>query len=82
MNRFPFAEEKSKKAKAKVMAGHRPSIFKDIWESEDPIVRTLLNAMFACHEQDPERRATSTRVAEMLRTKLDEVDPNFLKSLQ
>ena len=45
MNVYPFHGISQKKAKHLVMDKKRPVIYTDIWKSEDPIIKVLLEAM-------------------------------------
>jgi serine/threonine protein kinase len=75
----PFADEKAKDVPDLVMDGVRPSIYYDVWNSTDPIVQALKEAMIMCHEHEPEERATAREVEVYLKSKLDEFDPGRLR---
>ena len=76
---WPFTGIKSKKAHSLVKKGERPSIYKDVWNSPDPIIQALKEAMIMCHEQDPTERSSAREVEVFLKKKLEEFDPGRLK---
>ena len=78
MDQWPFKGVQEKKAIKMVKQGKRPDIYKDIWNSTDPAVLALKNAMFMCHEQDPKVRATSREVETYLTEELEKIDPGRL----
>lgn len=80
MEETPFEDEDSKKVRKLVMKGVRPSVYVDVWNSTDPIVQSLKEAMIMCHEQDPVKRATAREVETHLKSKLEELDPGRLRS--
>jgi hypothetical protein len=45
-----------------VIKGVRPAIYYDVWNSTDPIIMALKEAMIMCHEGDPQDRASSREV--------------------
>ena len=69
---FPFddleSEESTKEAKILVQQGRRPhvNIDGDIRHSEDPIERTMLEAIEMCWKQDPHERASAREVEAVL----------------
>jgi serine/threonine protein kinase len=76
---LPFQDTRSKSVPDLVMKGVRPSIYYDIWNSTDPIVMALKEAMIMCHEGEPEDRASARQVEVYLKSKLEEFDPGRLK---
>jgi len=75
---WPFDGIKSKEAQALVKKGERPSIYKDIWNSPDPVIQALKEAMIMCHEQSATERASAREVEVFLKKKLEEFDPGRL----
>ena len=78
MEQYPFEEESRKAVPKLVMEGIRPSMYADLWNSTDPIISTLREAMIMCHEGDPAKRASARKVSNFLKKKLEEVDPGRL----
>lgn len=72
---WPFEDLDEKEAAQKVINGERPAIYVDVWNSTDPLIQTLKEAMILCHQQDPKERASAREIEKMLRGKLEEVDP-------
>jgi len=79
MEETPFHSDDSKSARKKVMKGMRPEVYNDVWESKDPIIQALKEAMIMCHEQDPEKRASARKVETFLKSKLEKFDPGRLR---
>mmetsp|Transcript_26206 Transcript_26206/g.40197 ORF Transcript_26206/g.40197 Transcript_26206/m.40197 type:complete len:97 (-) Transcript_26206:23-313(-) len=76
---WPFEDVSDKEAKQLVKAGDRPRLLKSIVESEDPIEKSLLEAMYMCHRQSPTERASARDVERFLMNKMKEIDPGTLK---
>ena len=75
----PFSDiEESKKAQALILKGIRPSIYEDVWNSDDPAIQAIKTAMIMCHEHDPKKRATARQVEAYLKQKLEEIEPGKL----
>jgi hypothetical protein len=79
MSEWPFQDVTTDEAKMSVMKGQRPSFYVDIWNSTDPVEMALRDAMFMCHEQEPEDRSTARQVENSLKAKLRELDPGRLE---
>ena len=58
MERWPFHTTPDKKAQKAVKKGERPSLYQDVVDSTDPATVAIRQAMYMCHEQDPNDRAT------------------------
>jgi serine/threonine protein kinase len=69
----------SKEAAELVMKGVRPAIYEDIWNSTDPVVSSLKDAMIMCHEHDPEKRTTARHVENFLKGAMRKYDPGQLE---
>lgn len=78
MDEWPFHREQEKQAKKMVRNGERPFLYTDVWNSTDPVVVTLKEAMFMCHEQDPVERASARAVETFLKAELEKLDPGRL----
>ena len=76
---LPFQDRKMKDVPDLVMEGVRPSIYYDVWNSTDPIVQALKEAMIMCHEGDPDERASALELETFLKQKLEEHDPGRLQ---
>lgn len=68
---------KEKEAKKRIKEGYRPSFDVDVWNSTHPVDQALKEAMFKCHEQDPNNRASAREVETYLRSRLVALYPNF-----
>lgn len=79
MEEYPFHDRPRKEVPKTVMRGERPPFYADLWNSTDPIIKTLREAMLMCHEQEPEDRASAREVNDFLKKKLEEIDPGRLK---
>lgn len=78
MDQWPFRGVPEKKAIKRIKNGKRPVLYIDIWNSTDPPVVALRNAMFMCHEQDPSMRASSREIETYLMEELEKIDPGRL----
>ena len=76
---WPYEGITSKEAHARLKKGQRPSLDKDIWNSPDPIIQGLKEAMIMCLEHNVTDRASAREVEVFLKTKLEEFDPGRLK---
>ena len=78
MDEWPFKGVQSNRAQEKIAAGERSRLYRDIYESTDPIIVALKTAMMMCHEQDPTVRATAREVEAYLKERLEIIDPGCL----
>jgi serine/threonine protein kinase len=78
-NMWPFIEDTDGDAQAQVKKGLRPPIPEGVWNSTNPILNDLKEAMFKCHEQDPMERATAREVETLLLRSLHHHDPEALE---
>lgn len=78
-NMWPFIEDTDEDAQAQVKKGLRPPISEEVWNSTNPILNDLKEAMFKCHEQDPMERATAREVETLLLRSLHHHDPEALE---
>jgi len=78
-NMWPFEDDSDEEAREKVKRGDRPAIPREIWESTDPSLKALKEAMFLCHEQDPKKRATAREVETFLIDSLLKQNPDALR---
>jgi serine/threonine protein kinase len=76
---WPFENEASDDARAKVMNGTRPAIYDDLWHSTDPVNVALKEAMILCHTHDPTERPTARYIENFFRHKMNEIDPGRLE---
>lgn len=76
---WPFENEASDDAKAKVMNGTRPAIYDDLWHSTDPVNVALKEAMILCHTHDPLERPSARYIETFFRLKMNEIDPGRLE---
>ena len=75
---WPFEDVSDKQAKKLVKGGDRPRLPKSITESEDPITKALLEAMYMCHRQSQTERASAREVETFLMNKMKEIDGGTL----
>lgn len=73
---WPFMDVDEKEARKLVKQGYRPSFDTEVWNSTDPVDQALKEAMFMCHEQEPEDRASAQQIETYLKEKLLELFPN------
>ena len=78
MEEWPFKGVPEKKAQKALMEGRRPKLYTDIYNSTEPVVVAIREAMYMCHEQDPVERATSRAVETYLKSQLEDLDPGRL----
>jgi serine/threonine protein kinase len=76
---YPFARIKTDEAKQLVMDGVRPDVYIDIWNSTDPVIQALKEAMILCHEHDPEKRISARELETFLKSQMREFDPGRLE---
>jgi serine/threonine protein kinase len=76
---WPFEEVSSETAAELVKNGTRPTIYLDLWYSDDPVNMVLKEVMMICHAQDPKERATARDVETILKQKMRELDPGQLE---
>jgi serine/threonine protein kinase len=76
---YPFQDVSSRTARERVMSGYRPSIYVDVWNSTDPAVQAIKEAMILCHVQDPKKRVSMRQVERLLKMRLEEIDPGRLQ---
>ncbi|GKY97761.1 hypothetical protein MPSEU_000734300 [Mayamaea pseudoterrestris] len=77
---FPFQDVRSKTARHQVKSGHRPSVYADVWNSTDPAIKAIKQAMIMCHVQNQTERASMRQVETFLRASLEAIDPGRLKA--
>jgi serine/threonine protein kinase len=70
-----FQDVKSKQAQKLIMEGIRPSFYPEVWNSTDPIDMVIKEAMIKCHQHKSTERATAREVSNLLKAKLEELDP-------
>ena len=76
----PFGEIKdSNKVQQLVVQGLRPNVTDEIANSQDPAVQAILTAMNMCHAYDAKKRATARQVEQLLKQKLEEIEPGKLR---
>ena len=76
---WPFEDYETEEAQKLVADGVRPTIFKDVWNSKDPIDQTLKKAMLMCHAQEPRDRASAREVETYLKSQMQKLDPGRLE---
>lgn len=76
---WPFEGVSNEEARELVMNGTRPTIYYDLWYSDDPINMVLKEAMIMSHEHDPAKRASARQVEAFLKDKMRELDPGRLE---
>lgn len=77
----PFSDMSEHTAQELVKNGTRPSVYRDIWYSDDPIIKALKDVMIMCHEQEPNVRGSARTVEAFLMGKMRELDPGHLETL-
>jgi hypothetical protein len=73
----PFTDTSADTAQELVKNGTRPSVYHDIWYSDDSIIQALKDVMIMCHQQDPNERASARAVEAFLTRKVREFDPHL-----
>jgi serine/threonine protein kinase len=76
---YPFDDIETDEAQKLVIQGHRPTFYVDVWNSTDPIDKTIKAVMIKCHEQDPVLRPTAREIMTNLTRFLKKVDPGRLE---
>lgn len=76
---WPFEDDHSADAVAKVVNGTRPAIYNDLWYSEDPVNIALKEAMILCHTHDPLERPSARYIESFFLLKMQEIDPGRLE---
>lgn len=77
---WPFDDVSSDTAHALVINGTRPTIYMDLWYSDDPVNKALKEVMMMCHEHDPADRPSARQVEAFLMDKMRELDPGHLET--
>lgn len=74
---MPFRGVKAKNVYEKVKAGERPAIYRDLWESKDPVDQVLKEVMMASQAQNYKERSSARELQHVLEAKLKELDPSW-----
>jgi hypothetical protein len=77
---WPFHDVTLETAYELVRNGTRPSIFADLWYSDDPVNMALKHAMILCHEHNATERASARTVERYLIDRMLELDPGYLQT--
>ena len=77
---WPFEDVSLDVARELVKNGTRPTIYVDLWYSDDPVNKALKDAMIMSHESDPAKRASARVVETFLKNKMRELDPTQLEA--
>jgi serine/threonine protein kinase len=77
---WPFEDVSRDTAPELVKNGTRPTIYLDLWYSDDPVNKALKQAMIMCHEQVPADRASAREVESFLMDTMRELDPGHLET--
>lgn len=75
----PFYDVGVKTARKEVQRGNRPPLYADLWNSTDPAIQAMKEAMILCHIHNQTERATMQQVESLLKSKLEAIDPGRLK---
>lgn len=77
---WPFDDVSNDVANGLVLNGTRPTIYTDLWFSDDPVNIVLKKVMMMCHEHDSSLRATAREVEEILMNNMRQLDPGHLET--
>jgi serine/threonine protein kinase len=75
---WPFYDVPQAMATELVKNGTRPSVYSDVWYSNDPIDIALKEAMIMCHEHNATERSNARAVEQHLINAMLELDPHQL----
>jgi serine/threonine protein kinase len=76
---WPFNDVPLDTAYNLVKNGTRPSVYADVWYSDNPVDIALKGAMIMCHEQNATIRSSAREIEKYLIKKMSELDPEQLK---
>ncbi len=68
---MPFEGQKESKAQKKVMDGIRPKIPKEVMESDDIAIQTLISVTKRCWSKKPKERPSAATIRDELKELLD-----------
>ena len=74
---MPFLGVDVKQVYEKVKNGERATVYRDLWESTDPIDQVLKQVMVNTQSQNYYERWSARKVQHILETKLKELDPGW-----
>ena len=73
VGKMPFEGQKESKAQKKVMEGIRPSIPKEVMQSEDVAVQAILSEARECWAEKPGDRPPASAVRDRLKEVMDRI---------